>query len=509
MPLSEVGRSNCKFREASGKATGDAVIAAGEIFPELKQYSWPKRGSEAERGSLLFQAGRFRPTSPPANLAESVRKLVSKYPATTVYRVLRGTEWSKEEIAKEAKKIGETEVNPKASPGVPLSVLGQSNAEVLSRHGDLVYIAVAERLIALSEADLEAHPKPSDLVRLGLCDPVRLFVKNEPHPANKVREGRFRLISSVSLVDQLVERLLFGPQNKAEIALWQSVPSKPGMGLSQKWQFEALWKDLQIKHASAPAAEADISGFDWSVQKWELEADVCMRIERGNFPARMRKAALNRFKCFANAVFQLSNGELIEQGLPGLMKSGSYCTSSTNSRIRCLMAEIIQAPWCIAMGDDSVEGYVEGARELYGELGHTCKDYIPCAAEGEILKEVNFCSHSIAADRCYLQSWAKTLFRYLEHPDDFEELAVELQGCPQWPRIYKYLRRIGRVSDKIPEPREENGREDEKSKQKEEEKQQRTEEDNGAQQAASYCSEGYDPSRYFGGGEEVFPCNPL
>lgn len=173
------------------------------------------------------------------------------------------------------------------------------------------------------------------------------------------------------------------------------------------------------------------------------------------------------------------------------------------------MAEIIQAPWCIAMGDDSVEGYVEGARELYGELGHTCKDYIPCAAEGEILKEVNFCSHSIAADRCYLQSWAKTLFRYLEHPDDFEELAVELQGCPQWPRIYKYLRRIGRVSDKIPEPREENGREDEKSKQKEEEKQQHAEEDYGTQQAASYCSEGYDPSRYFGGGEEVFPCNPL
>ncbi|AAA79989.1 unknown [Lucerne transient streak virus] len=120
MPLSEVGRSNCKFREASGKTTGDAVIAAGEIFPELKQYSWPKRGSGAERGSLLFQAGRFRPTSPPANLAESVRKLASKYPATTVYRVLRGTEWSKEEIAKEARKIGETEVNPKASPGPAL-----------------------------------------------------------------------------------------------------------------------------------------------------------------------------------------------------------------------------------------------------------------------------------------------------------------------------------------------------------------------------------------------------
>lgn len=370
-----------------------------------------------------------------------------------------------------------------------------------------MYLAAAERVMALSEADLEATPKPRDLVLMGLCDPIRLFVKNEPHPLNKVVEGRFRLISSVSLVDQLVERLLFGPQNEAEIALWQSVPSKPGMGLSQKWQFAALWKDLENKHKSAPAAEADISGFDWSVQRWELEADVCIRIERGNFPERLKRAALNRFKCFSNAVFQLSNGELIEQGLPGLMKSGSYCTSSTNSRIRCLMAEIIGAPWCIAMGDDSVEGYVEGAREKYGLLGHTCKDYIPCKTDGMDLKEVGFCSHIISADSCYLQSWAKTLFRFLSHPDDFDELAIELRGCPQWPRIYKYLSRIGRISDKI-NCGKENGEEG-RREEGEELKENHWLAANPHERAQNTGSEGYGPDCYYGGGWEVGTCLPL
>lgn len=371
-----------------------------------------------------------------------------------------------------------------------------------------MYLAVAERLIALSEADLEADPSPRDLIRLGLCDPIRLFVKNEPHPIKKIEEGRFRLISSVSLVDQLVERLLFGPQNEAEIAQWQSVPSKPGMGLSQKWQQSALWNDLANKHRVAPAAEADISGFDWSVQKWELEADVCIRIERGKFPERMRKAALNRFKCFSNAVFQLSNGELIEQGLPGLMKSGSYCTSSTNSRIRCLMAELIEAPWCIAMGDDSVEGFVENAREKYDLLGHTCKDYVPCATSGNELKEINFCSHSIGENHCFLQTWAKTLFRFLSHPDDFDELAVELQGCPQWPRIRNYLCRIGRISDKIYKTR---GNGEEKSV--EETNRQGTFEQNNEIKEwdqAEYFGTGSDhPSRTECGGGEVLPCSPL
>lgn len=316
--------------------------------------------------------------------------------------------------------------------------------------------AVVERLHALAATDPRQFGwGPRELVARGLCDPVRLFVKQEPHTAQKIEQGRFRLISSVSLVDQLVERMLFGPQNNMEIATWFKIPSKPGMGLSTANQISMLWKDLKAKHSLHPAAEADISGFDWSVQDWELWADLSIRIELGNFPNLMKRAAISRFYCFMNSVFQLSNGALIEQEMPGLMKSGSYCTSSTNSRIRCLMAELIGAPWCIAMGDDSVEGWTPDAKEKYLTLGHVCKDYYPCGVNPDgTLREVNFCSHLFTEGRSELTTWAKTLFRFLSTPrEDFSDLWVELGSSRMWRPISRYLRRIGRVSDKDGEER--------------------------------------------------------
>lgn len=331
---------------------------------------------------------------------------------------------------------------------------------MLDSVGDFVVEAVYARLEALSRADLGHDFTPIELVRKGLCDPVRLFVKQEPHPIRKVREGRFRLISSVSLIDQLVERVLFGYQNRLEISRWKDCPSKPGMGLSQRHQSEAIWQYAEYRSTRSPAAEADISGFDWSVQHWELQAEVEARILLGNFNPRVARAARNRFACLANSVFQLSNGTLIAQGLPGLMKSGSYCTSSSNSRIRCLMAKLIGSEWCMAMGDDSVEGWVRDAKSKYEALGHTCKDYIPCETVNNAgvvtLAKMNFCSHEITQSSCFLTSWEKTLFRFLHSPNpQFRELEAELAGSPQWPAIHRYLRRVGLAPDKHNDQRQE------------------------------------------------------
>jgi hypothetical protein len=224
----------------------------------------------------------------------------------------------------------------------------------LAAHLDFIVKAVTERLFLLAETELHGL-SPVELINQGCCDPVRLFVKQEPHTLKKINEGRYRLISSVSLVDQIVERMLFGPQNRAEIALWDTIPSKPGMGLTLKSQARKIFGDLLVKHTHCPAYEADISGFDWTVQDWELWADVEIRIKLCSAGVNLAQCMRNRFYCFMNSVFQLSDGTLIQQCSPGVMKSGSYCTSSTNSRVRCLMAEIIGSPWCIAMGDDSVE----------------------------------------------------------------------------------------------------------------------------------------------------------
>lgn len=109
------------------------------------------------------------------------------------------------------------------------------------------------------------------------------------------------------------------------------------------------------------------------------------------------------------------------------------------------MAEIIGAPWCIAMGDDSVEGYVPDAPSKYYALGHSCKEYNLCDVDdfGE-LQSVDFCSHFISAEGAYLTSWPKTLFRYLaSRAPLFADLQAELESCPQWPKIHRYLASVG------------------------------------------------------------------
>lgn len=292
----------------------------------------------------------------------------------------------------------------------------------------------------------------SQLVREGFCDPIRLFVKQEPHSKKKLDEHRYRLISSVSIADQIIERMLFGPQNQLEIASWSTIPSKPGMGLSLRTQADLLWSDLKCKHSMTAACEADISGFDWSVQEWELWADLSCRVMLCvDMHDKLRNLMVNRFRCFMLSCFQLSDGSLYEQVQPGLMKSGSYCTSSSNSRIRCLMGKLIGAPWIIAMGDDSVEGYVPNAREKYEALGHTCKDYKPCEIDhtGKLLR-VGFCSHELSQGKFWLTSWPKTLYKFLDSPNEsYEELEREIGTAPVWPRVKRYLSQVGLVPDKI------------------------------------------------------------
>lgn len=197
----------------------------------------------------------------------------------------------------------------------------------------------------------------AELVQSGLCDPIRVFVKNEPHTREKADQRRWRLISSVSLVDQIVERLLFSKQNKQEIFNWMCLPSRPGMGISDRAVTGTLDHVESSLSEGVHAYSSDISGFDWSVTGDELMWDAEMRCNLYGLQPQeaMARCMMNRVRCLSFAVFAFSNGQFIQQTIPGVQKSGSYNTSSTNSRIRVAMAVEAGAVGAIAMGDDCVE----------------------------------------------------------------------------------------------------------------------------------------------------------
>jgi len=209
-----------------------------------------------------------------------------------------------------------------------------------------------------------------ELVVAGLVDPIRVFVKNEPHSAKKLEEGRFRLIMSVSLIDQLCERCLSSEQNGLEIANYHRLPVKPGMGFSTE-KIAPIGRSFE---AFPELVSSDVSGWDWSVSADELRFDARRRVKAAGVAMDhpFAKALMNRAVCLGRSVIAFSDGVLLAQRRDGVQKSGSYNTSSGNSWIRVAAARFSGAEHVCAMGDDCVDDGTDTVKMSL--LGHPIKE---------------------------------------------------------------------------------------------------------------------------------------
>nr|UHS71567.1 MAG: putative RNA-dependent RNA polymerase [Barnaviridae sp.] len=315
-----------------------------------------------------------------------------------------------------------------SSPGYPYTRLAGTNAVLLDNYMDTVVSCVLERLDLFADLELKeiCSLSPIDLVRRGLFDPIKLFIKNEPHKLKKIEEGKLRLIASVSVVDQIVSRLIHGLQNEAEIERWVFCPAKPGMGLDDQ-SLHVLKATFERMSRIGQLAESDISGWDWGVHGWELKAAADIRC---HVAGAAEDDVFTHFvqavsHCVSNKVFVLPSGEMWSQSRPGIQASGQYCTSSDNSRMRIADAVYVLAKgygfeWVAereimdlvaAMGDDAVEVFSPSAEDLYkNDLGKKVKDYVVRADPDD----VNFCSSQfVKGGMAYPTSADRTLFRFL------------------------------------------------------------------------------------------------
>lgn len=265
--------------------------------------------------------------------------------------------------------------------------LARTNGELMATYRSLIEDLTVRRLLDLEDTPIGDVREATavDLVDMGLCDPIRVFVKNELHGKLKVSQGRMRLIMSVSVVDQLVERVLNGAQNNLEIENWTTIPSKPGMGLGDDGlrELEASFRAMKSPLSS------DISGFDWSVSQWWLETDA---LSRALLTKRGADMHLKRAVCLGKSTLVFSDGVMwFQSSFFGVQKSGSYNTSSTNSRIRAMLAALVakrsgQPTWNVAaMGDDAVEDSAfDDLSPAYQQLGFRLK---------EASREIEFCAY--------------------------------------------------------------------------------------------------------------------
>lgn len=332
----------------------------------------------------------------------------------------------------------ERDLTKDSSPGYPWNLIATQNQEVMATNGSMIWGEVERRMeIQLRIYDDIFKMSPSELVKNGICDPVKLFIKNEPHSQKKIQSGMLRLISSVSLADQLLTRVICMRQNKMEIANWETCPSKPGMGLHDEGirKIEACMQE--ILDGGDRIMATDVSSWDWTVQYWELRCDALRRIKLAGLDENhpMAKLLLVHAYVVAHSVYVDSDGNMFEQLQEGGQLSGDYNTGSTNSGCRVIASqaarykaqpeiykEIVESRKLKtnSQGDDTFEKEVPGVPEVLEEIGHIVKqvDY------HDEIDGVEFCSNDfIGGGRAAPSDYSKTLFRFLSHAPDDKEYA--------------------------------------------------------------------------------------
>lgn len=306
-----------------------------------------------------------------------------------------------------------------SSPGVcVLERLGPTNKEIFKWDGlrcdpeRVEYV----RTVVRNRFDTLLGDEPA-------ADPINVFIKAEPHKMKKIEEGRFRLISAVSLVDTLVDRVLAGWLMRTVLNTACTNPCMIG------WSpVSGGWKLLDALLPGKVLC-VDKQAWDWTVQEWLIESwlNVIESLAVGAAGWWRRMLRL-RFKLlFRDAVFQFPDGSQAQQKCWGVMKSGCYWTILLNSLSQSLLHYVTQfqigkslhenEPY--TMGDDTIQTYFEYIGEYLSEM----------AKYGPIIKEAKVTRHKEFAGFVWTQGWCcpayynKHLFR-LHYGDlqDFLEM---------------------------------------------------------------------------------------
>lgn len=336
-------------------------------------------------------------------------------------------------------------VKPEASPGVPCASVHNRNDEYLRIMGERFNEIVLDRIEALLSLSLPTieNMLRRDKIDNGLMDPVRVFVKSEPHKREKVETGRVRLIMSVSLIDKMIELMLSRHVCKGEIAKWTTIPSKPGIGF-RPVDNQLVYDD--VMNAGIPMAYTDVSGWDWGVKEWMIidEAESLILLAE-NHSDHWNHLIRAKSYLDSQSVYQFSDGTLVHPIYRGIMNSGRQRTSRGNSWMRVRLSDLCGVEKIGAAGDDTYESVIEEPFKKYGSFGIRLKDY-------QIVDDwFEFCSHAYTAKGAYNVNLSKLLMNLLDNKfDNFLDynmliLAVhdELSNHPEYSRVLALLEEVG------------------------------------------------------------------
>lgn len=325
-----------------------------------------------------------------------------------------------------------------------MSNYGSTNRDVLKAstdsHGDLIYDQHRLELLKYLVLDRFNKAISSDLLE---ADPIKVFVKVEPHKHTKIQEGRFRLIHAVSLIDSMVDRILFGPlmRNVTDPRNILKTPCIVGWAPNH-----GGWRVLVDTFRNG-GFSIDRTAWDWTVQEWLVRLWEKFLIElHPNAPSWWITAVERRFtSLFYTAKFRFSDGVTIRQPTPGIMKSGCYLTLVLNSVAQVILHCIAMielgkdpydfVPWCC--GDDTISNHMPFEEDYYQILSKYC-------LVKEAQHTIGFCEFiGFLFDKTgyYPAYWKKHLFQ-LRHLDQAVQREALISYQYNWynhPPMLKFI----------------------------------------------------------------------
>lgn len=335
-----------------------------------------------------------------------------------------------------------------SSPGVPFVLIANTNGKIFEMMGSEFNNLVLDRIEArLHCFDKLEEMSRKDLLENNIYDPVRVFVKDEPHLLTKVQEGRVRLIMSVSIADKMIEMLLSRHIHKLEIANWLSIPSKPGIGFT-RMDNQLVYEDVI---SNPNMVYTDISGWDWSCKPWLIKLAAEAKIDLCCNPSDCwQKLVRAESLIESRSIYQFSDGLMVCPSFEGIVNSGKYKTSRDNSWMRVFLASLVAvesgiSPCCKAAGDDTVERFVPNAIEKYLELGWRLKDCQP------IQDGFEFCSRWYQNNSSYPLNIDKMLMNilhtkpktWLEYDMYMLQFVDQLEDHPEFSEVVDILQKVG------------------------------------------------------------------
>lgn len=327
---------------------------------------------------------------------------------------------------------------PTGMPGYPFVYVAPQVREL---HPEFLYgelNALLNKWITYDFSATLALPEPNRSVKLfmdGVTFPATTFIKGEPTKRSKIA----RNIYGVSVVMNLMSRLLFGDYVKRLTSTWGECEHKIGIDFYTPEGLRVFTEFNRKLFATAQSFKRRVVSDD--VQGWEFQDREWMHDEwhRVHFmhalglgPFSTEQDALSRV--VDHRIYRLYNAFRICDKLAPVMfsdgtftirpfytcLSGRYLTHLQNSDSRaalCMMTVptefdfrdvLFEQPICATNGDDCVG--LEGDERIYSDLGFVITDRVY-----QDLRMVNFCSQVFIID---------TYGRTLRMPDGLAKLFV-------------------------------------------------------------------------------------